>query len=426
MSPLLDQMEKQIKSVMKRILSMQSILKNTSLPETFRIKPNNPLSENQQALLLSLDNLLVIAEELGSTIRELTRILEGDEGEQFEETWLRLQLQLFHEVTQNTLCLRLFLRGIENKAPEAEDEGNERVYWIARDAKQQDISLYLTPLNIAACFRKYLFDGKETVVFTSATLSVRNGFDYCSKQLGLDPYLLDVKILSSPFDHAAQVLLMSDKDLPDPSKTSESAYNLALSRSLEVLLEACGGGTMALFTSHKQLRAMYEALHLPLRHLGLELFADGINGGRSSLLDELRGNEKAVVFGANTFWEGVDLPGVFLTSLLIVRLPFSPPGLPLVEARMEMLESQGKDPFYEYSLPQAVLRFKQGYGRLIRSTEDWGVVVVLDNRIIYKRYGQIFQQSLPDGRLHGGPPTQLAEKIREWKKKKSAHSDAKT
>jgi ATP-dependent DNA helicase DinG len=210
---------------------------------------------------------------------------------------------------------------------------------------------------------------------------------------------------------------LTDEEMPDPARTSETAYNLALQESLSQILEACSGQTMVLFTSHRQLKQMYHALAEYLADRGLELYADGINGNRNTLLEELKTNNRAIVFGANTFWEGVDLPGLSLTSLVIVRLPFAPPNQPLIEARMEELSANGRDPFYQYSLPQAVLRFKQGYGRLIRSHEDWGVVVVLDNRIINKRYGKIFLRSLPDGRCIRGNPAQLVEKIKTWQKR---------
>ena len=445
LEPHLVKLEKQVKAVMKRVNGVQAALQGTSLPETFRVKPGKPRGAHLEGMLASLDNLLIMAMELNGIIGHIASLLQGGEGECFEETWLKQQLQLFQEVEGDVLTLGIFLRGIDGRGfglaegardsdardsdsrdDDAHDSGAEeaaplpdRVYWISRDARLRDISLCLTPVDIAACFQEYLFADKESVVFTSATLSVNEGFDYCSRQLGIDPELLDTRILSSPFDHSRQVLLLSDKDLPDPARTSEAAYNLALAKSLETLLEACGGRSMVLFTSHKQLKAMFDALHQPLSLLGLELFADGQNGNRSSLLDELRANDKAVVFGANTFWEGVDLPGSYLTSLLIVRLPFSPPGQPLVEARTELLEAEGKDPFNQYSLPQAVLRFKQGYGRLIRTTEDWGVVVVMDNRIINRSYGRVFLKSLPDSRCVGGSPVLLAEKIREWRKEKS-------
>ena len=414
-NPYTEEMEKQLKAVMKRVDSLQASLLNSTLPETFRIKPGNARGSRLEGLLVSLDNLLIMADDLRKTLVRLGALMQDEGTALFEETWLKQQLLLFQEVRRDVDLLETFLLGVKEKGEEQGPDG-ECVYWVARDTRLKDISLCLTPLHIAACLQEYLFDGKESVVFTSATLSVNEGFDYCCQQLGIDREILDTKMLSSPFHHERQVLLLTDKDLPDPSKTSESAYNLALVRSLEILLEACGGRTMVLFTAHKQLRAMYDALSQPLRLKGLELFADGLNGNRTTLLEELRSNENAVIFGANTYWEGVDLPGLYLTSLLIVRLPFAPPGQPLAEARMEQLEAEGKDPFYHYSLPNAVLRFKQGYGRLIRTTEDWGVVVVLDNRIINKGYGRVFLQSLPDGSCQSASPKLLADKIMAWRK----------
>ena len=446
LNPRLEELEKRIKAVMGRVNALQAFLQGSSLREEFRIKPGSPMGDKLKALIDSLDNLMVMGTEVRQSLEGLEVALKGEEGGIFEETWLRQQLTLFEGVKQDTRLLELFLRGIRDSvssdepggAGDAGDPGNagdaedaeaardpindgasysagDWVYWVSRDTRKNDISLCLTPSRISECFQKYLFEDKEAIVFTSATLSVNDGFGYCVEELGIDNDILDTKILTSPFDHARQVLLLSDKDLPDPSRTSEQAYNLALAESLETLLGACGGRTMALFTSHKQLRSMFDALLMPLRSMGLELFADGVNGNRSTLLDELRANDKAVVFGASTYWEGIDLPGLSLTSLLIVRLPFSPPGQPLTEARIERLQAEGKDSFYDFSLPNAVLRFKQGYGRLIRTSRDWGVVVVLDNRIIHKSYGKVFRQSLPCPDCDSASSKELARKISAWR-----------
>lgn len=416
LEPLLDELEKRLKQVMRRINALQETLKSANLPETYRVRPGSPQGSAVEGLLGGLDNLRVMSVDLNSVLVKLSLALSGEDGQMFEETWLKSQLQVFGQAQSLGEVLDRFLKETASAAVAAADP-EEQVYWFRREQRTNDIILCVTPLNTSRCFKKYLFEEKESVVMTSATLSVGESFSYYSSQLGVEEELTDSLILCSPFDYANQVLLMTDKSLPDPAKTSEAAYNLALADSLEELLGACGGRSMALFTSHKQLRAMYDALAPKLKAKGLELFADGINGSRGTLMEELRTNPKAVVFGANTFWEGVDLPGLSLTSLLIVRLPFAPPGMPMMEARIEQMAKRGEDPFYQYSLPQAVLRFKQGYGRLIRTAEDWGAVVILDNRIINKRYGKVFLRSLPDASCVAGRPGELAARVRAWQER---------
>ena len=184
--------------------------------------------------------------------------------------------------------------------------------------------------------------------------------------------------------------------------------------ALAILLKVMSGNTLVLFTSHKQMRYVFELIHETLRQVGLELYADGINGRRNTLIGELKNNPKAIVFGAGTYWEGIDLPGQSLTSLVIVKLPFLPPNMPLVEAKTEELVKNGKNGFFHFSLPQAVLKFRQGYGRLIRTMDDCGIVVVLDNRLLTKRYGKSFLHSLPDEHYFAGDTLAIAAKIEQW------------
>lgn len=421
LSPALEELTLAVRQALKRINTLQNYLMGGTGPEMLRISGQTLLDGWWQNIHALSDNLKVAALTLGDAVEKIDQYLQGDGGKIFDESWLKMQLQLFALVKEDVYLLSKFLKGVQylnrvqnNEAVSDESDWSQQVLWLKRDSRQNDISLCITPINTAGCFKKYLFENKESVILTSATLSVKGEFSFCSEQLGIDPEWLDTKLLQSPFDYHEQVLLLSDIQLPDPARTSETVYNMALLESLSQILLACGGRTLVLFTSHRQLRAMYEGLASPLLTRGLELFADGINGSRYTLLEELKTNENAIVFGANTFWEGIDLPGLALTSLIIVRLPFAPPGQPLAEARMEQLSQQGQDPFYHYSLPQAVLRFRQGYGRLIRTVDDWGVVVVLDNRIVNKRYGKIFLQSLPDPRCVTGPPQALIRHIKEW------------
>ena len=174
------------------------------------------------------------------------------------------------------------------------------------------------------------------------------------------------------------------------------------------------GRTLVLFTAHKLLRETYASLNPSLARIGIETLAQGIHGERSTLLEAFRRNPKSVLLGANSFWEGIDLPGDTLSCVILVKLPFWPPTLPLIEARSEFLKSQGRDPFQELFLPEAVIRFKQGFGRLIRSKGDRGVVILLDDRAIEKYYGRVFLSSLPIQTHVRGENTLVLRKIEEW------------
>ncbi len=424
LSPLLEELAVAVRHALKRINSMQNYLTGGTGPDMLRISRQTVSESWWQNVHALLDNLKVAAMSLEDTAGKISRYLQGDGGKVFDESWLKMQLQLFMSVQADAGLLAKFLKGAQywgriqaDETAVAAEDWEQQVLWLRRDSRANDLTLCITPINTAGCFQQYLFENKESVILTSATLSVKGDFSFCSEQLGIDPEWLDTKLLQSPFDYREQVLMLSDTSLPDPARTSETVYNLALMESLGQTLEACGGRTMVLFTSHRQLRTMYDGLSASMLAKGLEIYADGINGSRFTLLEELKTNEHAILFGANTFWEGIDLPGLALTSLIIVRLPFAPPGQPLVEARMEQLSRQGLDPFYHYSLPLAVLRFRQGYGRLIRSIDDWGVVVVLDNRIVNKRYGKVFLQSLPDPTCLTGRTQELSARIRDWQKR---------
>jgi len=291
---------------------------------------------------------------------------------------------------------------------------DEQVYWLENEPYRPDLRLYITPLRTGKQFEELLFSIKTSTILTSATLSVNNSFTYLKEQLGIPEELVDVLQIQSPFLYEEQALLLVDTSLPVPTQGNEEEYNMAIQQALFTLISAARGGTMVLFTSRKQLRQLYEALSQPLHELGLELYADGINGNRINLVNELKENPRAVVFGTNAFWEGIDLPGESLTAVIMVRLPFAPPNLPLVEARMEEFKKEGKDGFYHYSLPQAVLRFRQGYGRLIRTIDDCGVVMVLDSRVLTKRYGKLFIHSLPSHKYLAGNTKFVADNVLQW------------
>lgn len=417
--PDLEMLGQGVSAAMKKMRQLQAFIQNSNVPDALRISKKNLEHAWWQQCEILLQNLMGPCLDLVKAIVKMEQHLTSEDDNLFEESWLKIQHQNLARAREDILMLQQFLEGARLLKVSRDDSEipKDPVLWISKEGRGNDLVLIQTPLETAACFRKHLYAGKEALVLTSATLSVDGSFSYAQKQLGISSDWLDTKMLSSPFDYKEQVLMLTDTQLPDPARTSETLYNMALQESLLQILEACGGRTLVLFTSHRQLKAMHEALEEKIKGLGLELYGDGINGNRSTLLDELKTNEKAIVLGANTYWEGIDLPGLALTSLVMIRLPFTPPNQPLVEARMEAMLAEGSDPFYNFSLPQAVLRFKQGYGRLIRSSQDWGVVVILDNRIINKRYGKVFLNSLPDEACVAGPAKILAAKIRTWRER---------
>jgi DNA polymerase-3 subunit epsilon/ATP-dependent DNA helicase DinG len=215
--------------------------------------------------------------------------------------------------------------------------------------------------------------------------------------------------VDSPFDYKRNVMLYLPTDMPLPN---DGRYQQAVEQAVLATATACQGRTLALFTSYQQVRATADVIRAPLERLGVTVLQHG-QGGRSRLLREFRSSEQAILLGTRSFWEGVDLPGDEVRCLLIARLPFAVPGDPLVAARSAEFE----DAFNEYMVPDAVLRFRQGFGRLIRRAGDRGVVVLLDSRVWRKAYGQTFLEALPECTVRRAPLSNLAEAIDKWFKR---------
>lgn len=297
-------------------------------------------------------------------------------------------------------------------------EGDEEdVIWLEFAAANQYPSLRMAPLNLGESLYDGVFREKEAMLLTSATLTAEGeSFAFFKQQTGLD--LLEVPprelVLSSPFYYQEQALLAVCSDMPDPSATSEIHCVAEISRGLLDLLSASQGRAVVLFTSHAQLKAVYHNLRQPLAQLGITLLAQGISGSPSHLLERLKNEENCCVLGANSFWEGIDVVGSALSLVAVVRLPFWPPNTPIMQARLEKMAAMGINSFRNYSLPQAIIRFKQGFGRLIRSGEDMGVFCVLDPRFFKKAYGRSFQKALPEMEMFMGASPQVGEKIRHW------------
>lgn len=287
------------------------------------------------------------------------------------------------------------------------------VYWI--DATQSStgrarVALTCAPVDVGPILAEQLFGRDYSVCLTSATLATSSrqgdaGFEHALERLGA--HGASTLRLGSPFDYASQVRLIVDERVGTPGRGIERAYEDRLSAAIVEHVSGTGGGAFVLFTSHRLLRAMARACRDPLARLGINVHAQEADGSRAAILERFREDPRAALFGAASFWQGVDVPGDALRNVVITRLPFDPPDRPLAEARAERLKTMGKDPFREDSLPRAVIRFKQGFGRLIRSASDRGQVVVLDPRLVTARYGSAFIKAMPPGvpmeRFEGEP-----------------------
>jgi len=282
----------------------------------------------------------------------------------------------------------------------------DSIYWFEIQPNSRQISLNAAPLNIGPLMQKYLWNEKSAVILTSATLTTAGEFNYLKGRLNAsDAYELAV---GSPFDFENSVLLYIANDIPEPS--DRSGHQRAVEQGILNLCLATGGKALVLFTSYDQLRRTHNSIKDYLSRKNIQVYLQGEGASASSLLENFKVEERAVLFGTRAFWEGVDVPGAALSVLIIVKLPFDVPSDPIVAARSETFD----DPFTEYSLPEAILRFRQGFGRLIRTQSDRGVVAIFDRRIMSKRYGRLFTDSLPTCTTRLGPIADLPKLAVRW------------
>jgi ATP-dependent DNA helicase DinG len=275
-----------------------------------------------------------------------------------------------------------------------EHEGN--VYWVElSEGRRLRAALRSAPLDVAPHVKRCLFDNYESVITTSATLSCdgpdpKAGFAFFAERIGLETF--EALKVGSPFDYARQVTLYIEADLPEPNHPD---FAPQAAEAIKKYLLKTAGRAFILFTSYSMLKDMAARLEDWLAENRMELLQQGGGLDRSVLLDEFKTSQRCVLFGTDSFWQGVDVPGEALSNVIIVRLPFAVPNHPLVQGRIELLRAQGKNPFFEYQLPTAIIKFKQGFGRLIRTKTDTGIVAVLDSRIARKNYGQQFLAAIP-------------------------------
>lgn len=277
-------------------------------------------------------------------------------------------------------------------------DNDDFVYW----AKGQhagwgsNVMLYAARIDIMPLLKEGLFDKNKSVILTSATLAPSNDLNFTAGRYLLDPEKIERLVCPSAFNHKERSIIAIPSDHPDYSKLSDIAYSRQISDDLAMLIPACGGDMLVLFTSYAMLNRVYDTLKHNHALRGYTILGHGKDGNRSAILARIRRERHTVVLGAASFWEGIDVPGEHLRTVVIAKLPFAPPTQPLESARAERLEAEGKNPFAYQSLPDAILRFRQGCGRLIRSENDYGAIVILDNRVLTKNYGRRFIQALPD------------------------------
>jgi ATP-dependent DNA helicase DinG len=340
-----------------------------------------------EGLAFDLDATLAAFRSLRETVETI-----ADRLSQTEETERRGQL--LQELRGVMRRLDSLSDGL-NRALRPVGGGPPTVRWMERSGRGQNVGLSVVPLDLAPLLRELLFDRLETVVLTSATLAAGGEFDFLESRLGLNGESSPVtvrEIFASPFDYPSQCVFGVPNDLPEPWG-DEAGHGAAVVQVVSDLAYASDGGMFVLFTSHAALRRAAQELRAGLADRW-PLLVQG-ESPRDVLLRRFREAENAILLGTDSFWEGVDVPGRALRALILNKLPFKVPTEPITAARLERLAEEGLDGFMNYLLPHAALKLKQGFGRLIRSRQDTGIVVLLDSRVVTKRYGHLLLVGLP-------------------------------
>lgn len=291
------------------------------------------------------------------------------------------------------------------------------VNWIEGDMKNlpNSMSIHGQPFNAGEMIAELLLSKKESVILTSASLTVKQSFEFFNEETGAGAFKRIEKSIKSPFKYDQLAKIFIPTDIPEINTVSVDEYVEHIALQLISIATAIEGRMLVLFTSHDMLRRTYYLMKESGELENYIMLAHGISpGSRSRLLKTFQQFHKTILFGTNSFWEGIDIPGQDLSCLAIVRLPFSPPNEPITAAKLEAIKAEGKNPFLEYSLPKAILQFKQGFGRLIRSKTDKGVMVIFDRRIDTTSYGKEFLRSIPPVKVKREPLAKMVPLIKNW------------
>jgi DNA polymerase-3 subunit epsilon/ATP-dependent DNA helicase DinG len=280
------------------------------------------------------------------------------------------------------------------------------IYWIESHPQYPAVAIQAAPLHIGELMENHIWFEKRAVILTSATLTTGGSFDYIKNRL--QAYDAETLALGSPFDYQNAALLYLVEDIPEPGDAR--GHQQAINQGLISLCKATGGRALVLFTSYSQLQNTSQAITGPLAQEGIIVYEQGSGPSPHTLLTSFRIADQAVLLGTRAFWEGIDVPGPDLSVLVIAKLPFQVPSDPIIAARSETYQ----DSFQDYMLPEAILSFRQGFGRLIRSKQDVGVIAIFDKRLISKTYGDLFLSSLPRCTIQKGFLKDLPETASRW------------